>query len=177
MHHILVVYQRSVIPKINNVLIDNAEDLDTAMPMYNLLEYNKNYLKTTGSLWNYYRDELTNDTNDNNNFNKNVFNSKSSYKASIIGSTYNVDEKNDAYVANKAGKKDVEIAVPSKHISNFWRTLDMSFTDCEVSLTLSGSENCVITKIDKTVRAAQGDNPAVVKINQESATFQIADTK
>ena len=47
MHHILVVYQRSVIPKINNVLIDNAEDLDTAMPMYNLLEYNKNYLKTT----------------------------------------------------------------------------------------------------------------------------------
>ena len=128
-------------------------------------------------MWNYYRDELTNDTNDNNNFNKNVFNSKSSYKASIIGSTYNVDEKNDAYVANKAGKKDVEIAVPLKHISNFWRTLDMSFTDCEVSLTLSGSENCVITKIDKTVRAAQGDNPAVDKINQESATFQIADTK
>ena len=80
MHHILVVYQRSVIPKINNVLIDNAEDLDTAMPMYNLLEYNKNYLKTTGSLWNYYRDELTNDTNDSNNFNKNVFNSKSSDK-------------------------------------------------------------------------------------------------
>ena len=177
MHHILVVYQRSVIPKINNVLIDNAEDLDTAMPMYNLLEYNKNYLKTTGSLWNYYRDELTNDTNDSNNFNKNVFNSKSSDKASIIGSTYNVDEKNDAYVANKAGKKDVEIAVPLKHISNFWRTLDMSFTDCEVSLTLSGSENCVITKIDKTVRAPQGDNPAVDKINQESATFQIADIK
>ena len=145
--------------------------------MYNLLEYNKNYLKTTGSLWNYYRDELTNDTNDNNNFNKNVFNSKSSDKASIIGSTYNVDEKNDAYVANKAGKKDVEIAVPLKHISNFWRTLDMSFTDCEVSLTLSGSENCVITKIDKTVRAAQGNNPAVDKINQESATFQIADIK
>ena len=177
MHHILVVYQRSVIPKINNVLIDNAEDLDTAMPMYNLLEYNKNYLKTTGSLRNYYRDELTNDTNDNNNFNKNIFNSKSSYKASIIGSTYNVDEKNDTYVANKAGKKDVEIAVPLKHISNFWRTLDMPFTDCEVSLALSGSENCVITKIDKTVRATQGDNPAVDKINQESATFQIADTK
>ena len=45
------------ISKINNVLIDNAEDLDVVMPMYNLLEYNKNYRKTTGSLWSYYRDE------------------------------------------------------------------------------------------------------------------------
>ena len=40
-------------------LIDNAEDLDVAMPMYNLLEYSKNYRKTTGSIWDYYRDELT----------------------------------------------------------------------------------------------------------------------
>ena len=45
------------ISKINGVQIDNAEDLDVVMPMYNLLEYSKNYRKTTGSLWNYYRDE------------------------------------------------------------------------------------------------------------------------
>ena len=44
------------ISKINNVLIDNAEDLDVLMPKYNLVEYSKNYRKTTGSLWNYYRD-------------------------------------------------------------------------------------------------------------------------
>ena len=37
--------------------IDNEEDLDVVMLMYNLLEYSKNYKKTTGSLWNYYRDE------------------------------------------------------------------------------------------------------------------------
>ena len=43
--------------KINGVKIDNAEDLDVVMPMYNLLEYSKNYRKTTGSLWIYYRDE------------------------------------------------------------------------------------------------------------------------
>ena len=55
------------IPKINNTLIDNAEDLDVATPMYNLLEYSKHYSKTTGSLWNYYTNELTDDTNDNNN--------------------------------------------------------------------------------------------------------------
>ena len=45
------------ISKINGIKIDNAEDLDVVMPMYNLLEYSKNYRKTTGSLWNYYRDE------------------------------------------------------------------------------------------------------------------------
>ena len=45
------------VSKINGVKIDNAEDLDVVMPMYNLLEYSKNYRKTTGSLWIYYRDE------------------------------------------------------------------------------------------------------------------------
>ena len=48
------------ISKINNVLIDNAEDLDSVMPMYNLLECSKNYRKTTGSFWNHYRDEPNN---------------------------------------------------------------------------------------------------------------------
>ena len=45
------------ISKINGIQVDNAEDLDVVMPMYNLLEYRKNYKKTTGCLWNYYRDE------------------------------------------------------------------------------------------------------------------------
>ena len=51
----------SCISKINSTLIDNAEDLDVVMPMYNLIEYSKNYRKTTGSLWNYYRDEPNSD--------------------------------------------------------------------------------------------------------------------
>ena len=45
------------ISKINGINIDNGEDLDVVMPMYNLLEYSKNYRKTTGSMWNYYRDK------------------------------------------------------------------------------------------------------------------------
>ena len=65
----------SCISKINNTVIDNAEDLDVVMPMYNLIEYSKNYRKTTGSLWNYYRDESTDDTNNSNFPNKNVINS------------------------------------------------------------------------------------------------------
>ena len=47
----------SFILKIINALIDNAEDLDIVIPTYSLLEYGKNYSKTTGSFWNYYRDE------------------------------------------------------------------------------------------------------------------------
>ena len=45
------------ISKLNGVKIDNAEDLDVVMPIYNLLEYSKNYKNTTCTLWNYYRDE------------------------------------------------------------------------------------------------------------------------
>ena len=51
----------SCISKINGVLIENAEDLDIVMPKYNLLEYSKNYSVTSGSLWNYYRDEPNNE--------------------------------------------------------------------------------------------------------------------
>ena len=50
----------SCISKINGVLIEDVEDLDAVMPMYNLIEYSKSYRKTTGSLWNYYRDEPNN---------------------------------------------------------------------------------------------------------------------
>ena len=64
----------SCISKINGVLIENAEDLDTVMPIYNLFEYSKNYSKTSGSLWHYSRDELTDETNDENGPNENVIN-------------------------------------------------------------------------------------------------------
>ena len=59
------------------MLIDTAEDLGVLMPMYNLIECSKNNSKTLGSLWNYYRDELSDDTNDNNDPNEKVTESKS----------------------------------------------------------------------------------------------------
>ena len=58
----------SCISKINNTLIDNEKDLDIVMPMYNLLEDSKNNRKTTGSLWNYYRDEPNSGTKGNINY-------------------------------------------------------------------------------------------------------------
>ena len=100
----------SCISKINGVLIENAEDLDTLMPMHNLLEYSQNYSNTSGSLWNYYRDELTDDTNDNRSPNKNVINSKSfEYKTNITGSTYNVETTVRDYDANKEGKMKLKL--------------------------------------------------------------------
>ena len=58
----------SCITRINGELIEDADDLDIVIPMYNLLEYSKNCRKTIGSLYNYYRDELSDDA-DNNQFN------------------------------------------------------------------------------------------------------------
>ena len=47
----------SCISRINNTLIDNAQDLDNVMPMHILIENSNSYSKTSGSLWNYYGDE------------------------------------------------------------------------------------------------------------------------
>ena len=55
---------RSCISKINNIFIDNVEDLDVVMPMYNLLDYSDKYSITSGILWNYHSDEVDNVNND-----------------------------------------------------------------------------------------------------------------
>ena len=75
------------ITKINGIKIDNAEDLDVAMPMYNLLEYSENYKETIGSLWNYFRDQPSNLLSTGPESFK--------YKTSITGNTYNVDNDDD----------------------------------------------------------------------------------
>ena len=145
------------------------------MPMYNLLEYSKNYKKTTGSLWNYYRDEPSNPLSTN----SESFN----YKTSITGNTYNVDEKitdddgnevdNPKYDANKVGKNETEVVIPLKYLSNFWRSLNIQLINCEVELILTWSKNQVLA--DMTVRAAQGNNPAIAA--PTGLEFKIADTK
>ena len=71
----------SCISKINNTLIDNAEDLNVVMPTYSVLQYSKNYSKTSGILWNYYRDDANSGVG---NVNYSIKDSKSfDYKTSI----------------------------------------------------------------------------------------------
>ena len=147
--------------------------------MYNLLRDSKNYSKTFGSLWNCYRDELIDEANNNNGPNKDAVSSKPfKYKTSITGSTYNLAGAADDYDANKEGKEDVELVVPLKYLGNFWKTLDMPLINCEVSLVLTWSADCVITSLEKRlVTAAQGDNPEVRDDSPTSATFKIKDCK
>ena len=104
------------ISKINGVQIDNAEDLDVVMPMYNLLQYSKNYRKITGSLWNYYRNESSNPLSSNSQSFK--------YKTSITGNTYNLGAGDAGYDANKVGKNESEVVIPLKHfLGNFKYTI------------------------------------------------------
>ena len=84
----------------------------------------------------------------------------------------------EGYDVNKEGTKKVEIAVPLKYLGNFWETLDMSLINCEVSLVITWSADCVITSLEKRlVTAAQGDNPEVCDNSPTNATFKITGTK
>ena len=94
------------IREINNTQIDNAKDNDVVMAMYNLIEYSNNYSKTSGSLWQYYRDEpALNNADALADFPANTLSSK--YKQKIRGST------------SDDGTKNVEIMVPLKYLSKF----------------------------------------------------------
>ena len=138
------------------------------MPMYNLIEYSKNYSKTTKSLWNCYRDEPNNGLDGaDNNVNCSITGSKSfDYKASITG----------GLEGNKT-EQEVEIAVPLKYLSNFWRTVDIPLISCEINLILTWSENCVITS-KATRDGILVTNPPTAKIDSPTgATFKITDTK
>ena len=130
----------SCITRINGELIEDADDLDIVMPMYNLLEYSKNYRKTIGSFYNYYyRDELGGNANNNDNtVNSNTFR----YKNKITGNTYNVAAGAEGYIANKNGTQKIELAIPLKYLGNFWRALNIPLISCEVSLELEWNKNC-----------------------------------
>ena len=125
--------------------------------MYNLLEYSKNYRKSTESLWNYYRDEPSNPLSSNSESFK--------YKTSITGNTYNIGAGEEGYDANKVGKNETEVVIPLKHLSNFWRTLNIPLINCEIELILTWSKRCVLA--DMTA----ANNPPT------ESEFQITGTK
>ena len=139
------------ISEINNTQVDNAKEVDIVMPRYNLIEYSDNYAKTSGSLWQYFRDEPDDDLEDS-----------ESLKITITGKT-----------PNNNNVKDVEIMVPLKYLSNFWRTLEMPLINCEVNLILTWSSTCVITDSTGAGTFAIDDTklyvPVVTLSTQENA--------
>ena len=101
---------------IDRATIDDVEDLDVVMPMYNLIEYSSNYSETTGSFWFYSKDQATN-------FNADIANTDIS---KLIGNT----------VADGANGmlRNATFAVPLKYLSNFWRSLEVPLINCKVVL-------------------------------------------
>ena len=125
------------ISKIDNTQIDNAEYIDKVMPMYNLLEFSDNYSKTSGSLWQYFKDIPAVD-DDGNIINFNGANNTDSFKFKnrLTGQT------------NDDGIIHVQIMVPLKYLSSFWRTLEIPLINCEIELLLTCSRNSVIISTD-----------------------------
>ena len=109
------------------------------MPMYNVIKYSDNYSKTSGSLWQYCKEiPAANNAGDIVDFNGANATDSFNFKTKITGQTA-ADNNN----GNVAGRVDVEIMVPLKYLSNFWRTLEMPLINCKVELILDWSANCV----------------------------------
>ena len=116
---------------INDEPVENAEDLDIVMPMYNLLEYSDNYQDSTGSLYPFKRDEPPDD-------NANVANDTTSlvYKSKLISGT---DDNNI---------NNVKLVVPLKYASNFFRSSEMPLVNFKIDLELTWHKDCMISSAD-----------------------------
>ena len=112
--------------EINETFIDEATHINITLPMYNLIEYSDNCSDTSGSLWHFKRDEITNNADITNDDNAPSF----KHKARLIGDT---------------GNNGIKIAVPLKYLSNFWRSLEMPLINCKVELSLKWYERSLLT--------------------------------
>ena len=107
------------------------------MPVYNLTEYSDNYSKTSGRLWQYFEDVPAVDNNNNNaivNFAENDLTDSFNCKAKMTGQTGN------------NGTKNVEIMVPLKYLSNFWRTLEILAFENDTQIT--SAKGCYLPNVE-----------------------------
>ena len=104
------------------------------MPMYNVIEYSDNYSKTSRSLWQYCK-EISSVNNAGNIISFAITNTTDSFKfkTKIMSQTNNDGDING-----------IEIMVPLKYLSNFWRTIEKPLINCEVELILTWSADCAI---------------------------------
>ena len=130
--------------------------------MYNLIEYSDNYSDTSGSLWQFKRDEVSANDAD-----LTIDSSQSfKYKAALLGKTADVADNTNSSV------KDVKIVVPLKHLSNFWRSLEMPLINCKVFLELSSIEDCILSSAGDSAKCAIADT----KLHVPIVTFSTKDS-
>ena len=142
------------ISKTNNTQIDDAQDVDIVMPMCNLIAYSDIYSKTSGSLWQYYTYESTLDDNNNIIDFPNDNNNSISFK--FTGQKGN------------GSTKDVEIIMPLKYLSDAWITLEMPLINCEISLQLKWSAECILV-----ARTATNQVPNFRLTDTKNLVFQL----
>ena len=133
--------------------MDNAEDLDFAMSMYNLLKYSNGYAKASVKLWQFRRDEPDDDK---------LTNSESfRFEWNLTDNT------------NNAGIVNAEIGLLLKYLCSFCRLLEMLLNDCDLTLNLIWSANCVICEADRVTTFAINDAniyvPVVTFSTQDNA--------
>ena len=138
----------------NDVFVNEAIHIYIAMPMYNLIEYSDNYSDTSGSLWQFKRDEVP-----ANNADLTINNSQSfKYKAALLGKTA------DAVNNTNSSVKEAKIVVPLKYLSNFWRSLEMPLINCKVYLELYWIEDYILSSAGKTAKFTITDTKVHVPI-------------
>ena len=135
----------------NNTQVDNAEDLDIVMPMYNLIENSYNYSKTSGSFWQYCKDIPAVDNN----------NAMIDFTDNNLTDSFNFKVKMTVQTGDNE-TKNVEIMVPFSYLTVFRRSLKLPLINCEVNLILTCYTNCVIVSTN---------------VANQNATFAITDTK
>ena len=118
----------------NDEHVDTGENLNITMPMYNLIEYSDNYQDSSAILYQYKRDEppeanAIDDLTANNS-------SSFKYKISLLG---------DRNVVGGIVRLNVKVVVPLKHLSNFFRSLEMPLINCKIKLNLTSNKECVLS--------------------------------
>ena len=101
--------------EINETFVDDAQHINIAMPMYNLIEYSDNYSDTSGSLWQFKRDEIEGDAD-------------LTVDAQHIPNNSPSFKYKSSFITDRIG---VKIEVPLKCLSNFWRSLEMPLINCK----------------------------------------------
>ena len=131
--------------------------------MYNLIEYSDNYSDTSGSLWQFKRDEVP-----AGNVDLTINNSQSfKYKATLLGKTA------DAAANINGSVKEAKIVVLLKYLSNFWRSLEMPLINCKVYLELNWIDEYILSSAGNTTKCAITDTKlhvAVVTLSTKDST-------
>ena len=108
------------ISEINTKETDHDKDIHVVIPLYNLIEYSHNYSKISGSLCQYYTDE--------------GFICNNGVIVNVPDDLDSASFKYKQEITQNDRTKDVQIMIPLKYLSSFWRTFEMPLINCKINI-------------------------------------------